>query len=95
MSNPAESDRNGARGVLTLPAAEQRIAELEAEVIRLRGELAASRQQHAVDRALLVAHIVDDMPKTEEEFLRLVREGRSLRELLDELEHEFGLDRQP
>lgn len=85
MSNPGESDRNGARDLLTLSAAEQRIAELEAENERLNSRLRELQTLYDRDRALLDSYTLDRFPRTEEEFLRLASEGPTFRELLDEL----------
>ncbi len=83
MSNPTEPVLNGKH-----EATAARIAELEAENARLRTELAESRRLQELDRECLVAHIMDDLPKSEAEFLQLMGEGPTLKELLKELQFE-------
>jgi hypothetical protein len=90
MSNPNEATLNGMHD-----SASARIAELETENARLRGELAESRRVQQVDRAFLVARTMDDFPKSEEEFLRLVQEGPTLKEVLMELVPEADKDGRP
>jgi len=75
MANKSEPVTNSA----------DRVAELEAENTRLRTELAESRRLQELDRECLIAHMIDDLPPTEEEFLRQAREGPSFGELLVEL----------
>jgi hypothetical protein len=85
MGNPAESDRNGKHDSLAAESAQKRIAELEAKNDRLRSELAKVKEEHAIDRECLISHMIDDLPSSEEEFLRQARDGPTFRELLDEL----------
>lgn len=80
MANPTDPVLNGKHDL-----ASTRIAELEAEVHRQRAELAESRRLQELDRECLVAHIMQDFPKSEAEFLRLVRTGPSLKQVLREL----------
>ena len=80
MSNATEPVLNGKHDV-----GAARIAELEAENERLRADLANLTEVQSIDRQMLIAHMMDDLPKSEEEFLKLAREGPSFRELLDEL----------
>ena len=80
MSNATEPVLNGKHEV-----GASRIADLEAENERLRADLARLTEVQSIDRQMLIAHMMDDLPKSEEEFLKLAREGPSFRELLDEL----------
>ena len=95
MTNPVESELNGKHDVLTLTEEQGRIEQLVTENERLRSELAETQKKHKIDRMLLDARTMNDMPQTEEEFLRLVKEGQPFGELLDELEREFGLSHKP
>jgi hypothetical protein len=83
MSNSNEPVLNGKQDLTT-----DRIAELEAENTRLRAELAESRRLQELDRECLIAHIMDDFPKSEAEFLQLMQDGPTLKELLKELQFE-------
>jgi hypothetical protein len=85
---PTESDG-------TPKPAEVRVKELEQEIARLRVEFAELQRKYDIEHALLNARSEAQFPKSEEEFLRLVREGQTFGELLDELEKEFGLNRKP
>ena len=84
MGNPADTERNGEHDMLTPIAAQELIAELEAENQRLRRELESLQELYNGDRALLDSYMNERLPKTEEEFLRLASEGPTFRELLDE-----------
>ena len=84
MTNPFVSELNG-KHALTPSASELRIAELESENNRLRGDLVELQKAFDIERAVVISHMIADLPKTEEEFLRLAREGQSFRELLDEV----------
>jgi hypothetical protein len=95
MSNPAESQRNGDHAALTLPAAEQRIAELERELAALRAEHAALQERYKRDRALLDSYMLEGMPRSEAEYQEMVANARPFRELLDELEQKYGLSETP
>jgi hypothetical protein len=79
MSNPTEPVLNGKHD--TPPT---RIAELEAENLRLRHELAELKKVQELDRECLISHMMDDLPKSEAELLRLMREGPTLKEVLKE-----------
>lgn len=80
MATPTDPILNGKHD-----AASTRITELEAENARLRVELEDLRRVQQVDRTLLIARTMEDFPKSEEEFLRLVRTGPSLKQVLREL----------
>lgn len=82
MANPTETERNGKHDA---HAAQARIRELEAENERLRATLAEMAKQRSVDLALLHSYTIDQLPKTEEELLRIAREGTSFKEMLNEL----------
>lgn len=90
MSNATEPVLNGKHDV-----GAARIAELEAENERLRADLANLTEVHSIDRQMLIAHMMDDLPKTEEEYVRLVREGPTFRELLEELGVTAGREQTP
>jgi hypothetical protein len=95
MSNPGESDRNGARDLLTLSAAEQRIAELERELATLRDRHAALQQKYDRDHDILVSYMLEGMPRDEAEYREMVAHARPFRDLLEELEREHGLSDTP
>lgn len=84
MANPIDTDRNGKHDATAPVAAQARIAELVAENERLRLELEKLREAYGRDLALLNSHTREMLPKTEEELLRLAKEGPTFRELLDE-----------
>lgn len=65
-----------------------RIAELEAENARLRSELAELRRVQTLDRDSLISRIMDDFPRSEAEFLQVMREGPTLKQVLEELDLE-------
>ena len=90
MSNATEPVLNGKHDASAL-----RIAELEAENERLRADLAKLTEVQSIDRQMLIAHMMDDLPKTEEEYLKLVREGPTFRELLEELGVTAGREQTP
>lgn len=69
-------------------AASTRIAELEAENARLRDEMTELRRVQQLDRECWIAHLMDDFPKSEAEFLRVMREGPTLKEVLNKLDLE-------
>lgn len=69
---------------------EQRLLELEAENARLRAELAETRTRHDTDRDLLLAYMLDGMPRDAEQFRREWSESRPFGELIAELERESG-----
>lgn len=78
MANPTEL--NGKYDFTTA-----RIAELEAENARLREELTELRRIQQIDRAFLIAQTMEALPKSEEEFHRIVQAGPTLKQKLREL----------
>ncbi len=68
----------------------ERLAELERENARLRAELAAAEARLNSERKALQTYILDSLPKTDEEMVRLLADSRPAEEVFAELEREFG-----
>ncbi len=81
MSNTVESERNGKHEVSA-----SRIAELEAEVARLRSENEKLNQRVQADSVIREAYLLQGMPRSKEEYREMVAKARPFRELLEELE---------
>lgn len=90
MPNPTEPVLNGKHD-----AASTRIAELERLNDELRRELEKLQAAHLRDTALLDAYALRDLPRSEEEFLRLVQEGPSLKAFLKEQFSDSRKESQP
>jgi hypothetical protein len=84
-TNPADENR-------AAKPADPRVKELEQEVARLRGQLGELQRKYEIEHELLNARIVAELPKNEEEFLKLAREGPLFKDLIAELVKEFGLE---
>ncbi|MBX9627702.1 MAG: hypothetical protein K2X82_28140 [Gemmataceae bacterium] len=80
----------------TPPAADgpSRLQELERENARLRTELAELKTKHQVYLDILADISRDELPATEEEFLRGI-EGPSISDIIREFEQEHGLGGKP
>lgn len=91
-SEPGGNGTTPAEQNATPKSTDPRVKELEQEVARLRRELGELQEKYEIEHQLLNARSIADLPKSEEEFLRLAREGPAFKELLDELEKEFGPD---
>jgi predicted nucleic acid-binding Zn-ribbon protein len=101
MSNLDEPDIPQTGGASEVPASnepggtESRMKELERENARLRAELADLRSKHKQDRELMMAYMLEGMPRTREEFDRVRAESLPFDEVLRQLEQEFGTGTQP
>jgi hypothetical protein len=71
-------------------ALKRRIRDLEEENRKLRTDLRQTHEAWRVDRQELQSFYEIGFPATEEEFLARIKAGPSLREVLDELNREYG-----
>ena len=92
---PGGNGPNCAKESPTPKTADPRVNELEREVARLRGELHELQRKYEIEHELLETRIRRDLPETEEEFLRLAREGPEFKQLLRDLFQAFGLEERP
>ena len=80
----------GAEGEPTREALEKRIRELEQENGKLRADLRQTHEAWRIDRQELQAFYSIGFPATEEELMARIKEGPTLREVLDDLKREHG-----